>query len=224
MPMDFDGMRTDDASERTDNIDEYRRTCIDFIEDISHDYEAWVDYYKLPEDEDKRRRAGIRATITRTNEWIAKVAQSIKAVDVVMNDGIQKMAESTAGKPFQIGVFINQKSSYTETRSGIIDVNVKANGREGRKTKLGFHFKDDRFRIESTCDAYIDENDLPTQESDLLNVHLKLHAENAKTRDVISFTVTVCEIENDVEIDRRGVSTIVHLVWFNAEFHLPCIQ
>ncbi|QLH06246.1 hypothetical protein [Nitrosopumilus ureiphilus] len=212
MPMDFDGMRTDDASERTDNVDEYRRTCIDFIEDISHDYEAWVDYYKLPEDEDKRRRAGIRATITRTNEWIAKVAQSIKAVDVVMNDGIQKMAESTAGKPFQIGVFVNQKSSYTETRLGIIDVNVKANGREGRKTKLGFHFKDDRFRIESTCDAYIDENNLPTQESDLLDIHLKLHAENANTRDVISFTVTVCEIENDVEIDRRGISTIVHLV------------
>ena len=212
MPMDFDGMRTDDASERTDNVDEYRRTCIDFIEDISHDYEAWVDYYKLPEDEDKRRRAGIRATIARTNEWIAKVAQSIKAVDVVMNDGIQKMAESTAGKPFQIGVFVNQKSSYTETRPGVIDVNVKANGREGRKTKLGFHFKDDRFRLESTCDAYIDESDLPTQESDLLDIHLKLHAENAKTRDVISFTVTVCEIENDVEIDRRGVSTIVHLV------------
>ena len=212
MPMDFDGMRTDDASERTDNVDEYRRTCIDFIEDISHDYEAWVDYYKLPEDEDKRRRAGIRATIARTNEWIAKVAQSIKAVDVVMNDGIQKMAESTAGKPFQIGVFVNQKSSYTETRPGIIDVNVKANGREGRKTKLGFHFKDDRFRLESTCDAYIDESDLPTQESDLLDIHLQLHAENAKTRDVISFTVTVCEIENDVEIDRRGVSTIVHLV------------
>ena len=210
--MDFDGMRTDDASERTDNVDEYRRTCIDFIEDISHDYEAWVDYYKLPEDEDKRRRAGIRATIARTNEWIAKVAQSIKAVDVVMNDGIQKMAESTAGKPFQIGVFVNQKSSYTETRPGVIDVNIKANGREGRKTKLGFHFKDDRFRIESTCDAYIDENDLPTQESDLLDIHLKLHAENAKTRDVISFTVTVCEIENNVEIDRRGVSTIVHLV------------
>jgi hypothetical protein len=212
MPMDFDGMRADDASERTDNVDEYRRTCIDFIEDISHDYEAWVDYYKLPEDEDKRRRAGIRATITRTNEWIAKVAQSIKAVDVVMNDGIQKMAESTAGKPFQIGVFVHQKSGYTETRPGIIDVNVKATGREGRKTKLGFHFKDDRFRIESTCDAYIDETNLPTQESEFLDIHLKLYAENAKTRDVISFTVTICEIENDVEIDRRGVSTVVHLV------------
>jgi len=212
MPMDYDGMRTDDASLRTDNVDDYRRTCIDFIEDISHDYEAWVDYYKLPEDEDKRRRAGIRATITRTNEWIAKVPQSIKAIDVVMNDGIQKMAESTAGKPFDIGVFVNQKSSYTETKPGIIDVNVKAVGREGRKMKLGFHFKDDRFRIESTCDAYLDQSNLPTTEFEMLDLNLKLHAENAKPRDVVSFTVTVSEVENDVEIDRRGHTTIVHLV------------
>ena len=212
MPMDYDGMRTDDASLRTDNVDEYRRTCIDFIEDISHNYEEWVDYYKLSEDEDKRRREGIRATITRTNEWIAKVAQSIKAVDIVMNDGIQKMAESTAGKPLEIGVFINHKSSYTETKPGIIDVIVRASGRKGRKTKLGFHFNDDRFRIESTCGAYFDETNLPTEELEMMDLHLKLHAENAKQRDVISFTVTVSEVENDVEFDRRGVTTIVHLV------------
>jgi len=212
MPMDYDGMRTDDASLRTDNVDDYRRTCIDFIEEISHDYEAWVDYYKLPEDEDKRRRAGIRASITRTNEWIARVPQSIKAIDVVMNDGIQKMAESTAGKPFDIGVFVNHKSSYTETKPGIVDVNVKASGRDGRKVKLGFHFKDDRFRIESTCDAYLDESDLPESEFEMLDLNLKLHAEKAKPRDVISFTVTVSEVENGVEIDRRGHSTIVHLV------------
>ncbi len=210
--MDYDGMRTDDASERTDNVDEYRRTCMDFIEDISHNYEEWVDYYKLPEDENKRRRSGISATITRTNEWIAKVAQSIKAVDVVMNDGIQKMAESTAGKPIEIGVFINHKSSYTETKPGIIDVVIKASGRKGRKTKLGFHFKNVRFRIESTCGAYFDETNLPTEELEMMDIHLKLHAENAKQRDVISFTVTVCEVENDVELDRRGLTTIVHLV------------
>jgi len=212
MPMDYDGMRTDDASLRTDNVDDYKRTCIDFIEDISHDYEAWVDYYKLPEDEDKLRRTGICATITRTNDWIAKVAQSIKAVDVIMNDGIQKMAESTAGKPLEIGVFINHKSSYTETNPGIIDVNVKGHGRNGRKMRLGFHFKHDRFRIESTCGASLDENNLPVQDFDEMDIHLKLHAENAKQRDVISFTVTVSEIENDVEIDRRGLTTIVHLI------------
>ena len=213
MPMDYDGMRTDDASERTDNVDEYRRTCMDFIEDISKDYEAWVDYYKLAGDEDARRRAGIRATITRTNEWIAKVAQSIKAVDVVMNDGIQKMAESTAGKPLEMGVFVNRKSGYTETRPGIIDVSVKASGREGRKMRLGFHFKDDRFRIESTCGAYIDEENLPLDEAEMLDITLKLHAEKAEPRDVVSFTVTISEVDAaGTEFDRRGVSTIVHLV------------
>ena len=213
MPMDYDGLRTDDASERTDNVDEYKRTCTDFIEDISHDYEAWVDYYKLPEEEDKRRRAGIHATITRTNEWIRKVAQSIKAVDVVMNDGIQKMAESTAGKPLEIGVFVNKQASYTEAKPGIIDINVKGHGREGRKMKLGFHFKDDRFRIESTCGAYLDETNLPLEEFEMMDIHLKLHAENAKQRDVISFTVTVSEVDSSgTEFDRRGLSTIVHVV------------
>ncbi len=212
LPMDYDGMRTDDASLRTDNVTDYKRTCIDFIEDISHDYLAWVDYYKLPESEDKKRRAEIQATIDRTNEWIAKVPQTIKAVDVVMNDGIQKMAESTAGKPFQIGVFVNGTSSYTMTKPGIIDINVKAAGREGRKTKLGYHFKDDRFRIESTCDAYLEEAGLPENEFDLMDIHLKLHAENAHKRDVISFTVTVSETQNGTEIDRRGMTTIIHVV------------
>ena len=46
----------------------------------------------------------------------------------------------------------------------------------------------------------------------MMDIHLKLHAENAKQRDVISFTVTVSEIENGVEFDRRGLSTIVHIV------------
>ena len=210
--MDYDGIRIDDGSERTDNVNDYKVTCIDFIKDISHDYEAWVDYYKLPEDEDKKRRTGIRATIERTNEWIAKIAQTIKAVDVVMNDGIQKMAESTAGKPLEIGVFVNGKSSYTVAKAGIIDVTVKSSGRQGRKTKLGFHFKDNRFRIESTCGAYFDENNLPVQEFDLMDIALKLHAENAKQRDVISFTVTISEMENDIEFERRGLTTIVHIV------------
>jgi len=212
LPMDYDGLRVDDASLRTDNVNDYKVTCIDFIKDIANDYFAWVDYYQLAEEEDKKRRAGINSTIERTNEWIAKVAQTIKAVDVVMNDGIQKMAESTAGKPFQIGVFVNGASSYTMAKPGIIDVNVKAAGREGRKTKLGFHFKSDRFRIESTCNGYLDETNLPDKEFELMDIHLKLHLENAKQRDVISFTVTVSEMENDVELDRRGLTTIVHVV------------
>ncbi len=212
LPMDFDSLRSDESSERASSVEDYKVTCIEFIKDISNDYFEWVDYYKLPPDEDKKRRSGITSTIERTNDWIARVAQSIKGVDVVMNDGVQKMAESTAGKPFQIGVFINQKSSFTMAKPGIIDVNVKSAGREGRKTKLGFHFKDDRFRIESTGKTFFDETNLPLEEFDLMDIHLKLHAEDCKQRDVISFTVTVSEMNNGMEIDRRGVTTIIHIV------------
>jgi hypothetical protein len=45
LPMDYNGVRIDDGSERTDNVNDYKITCIDFIKEISHDYEAWVDYY-----------------------------------------------------------------------------------------------------------------------------------------------------------------------------------
>ena len=212
MPMDYDGLRGEDESERTDNVTDYKRTCIDFIEDISGSYLEWVDYYKLPEDEDKTRRREIASIIERTNTWLAKIPQSIKAVDVVMNDGIQKMAEATAGKPFQIGVFVNQKSDYTMAKPGIINVNVKASGREGRRTKLGFHHQNERFRIETTGKAFFDESNLPENESDLMDVHLKLNAEDCKQRDVISFTVIVSEMKDGLEFDRRGLSTVVHIV------------
>jgi len=212
MPSDDSFVPIDENSERAPNVDSYRITCIDFIKDISHDYLAWVDRYELPEDEDKKRRTEIASIIERTNEWIAKVPQTFKAVDVVMNDGISKMAEATAGKPFQIGVFVNKKSGYTVTSPGIIDVNIKATGRENNKAKLGVHAKDQRFRIETTGKAYFDESNVPEDEYDLLDINLKLNTEGCKQRDVISFTVIVSEMKDGMEIDRRGVSTVIHIV------------
>ena len=212
LPMDDGFVPYDEDSERATNVDSYRITCIDFIKDISHDYLAWVDRYKLQEEEDKKRRTEISAIIERTNEWIAKVPQTFKAVDVVMNDGIQKMAEATAGKPIQIGVFVDKKSGYTLAKPGIIDVNVKAAGREKNKTKLGLHTKDQRFRIESTGKAFFDESSISEEEYDLLDINLKLNAEECKQRDVISFTVIISEMKDGMEIDRRGVSTVIHIV------------
>ena len=216
MPMDYDGMRTGDESERTDNVTDYKRTCIDFIEDISGSYLEWVDFYsnrnEIDKDEDKKRRNEIAAIIEKTNTWLAKVPTSIKAVDVVMNDGIQKMAEATAGKPFQIGVFVNKKSEYTMAKPGIIDVHVKSIGRDGRKTKLGFHHQSQRFRIETTGKVFFDETNIPENEFDILDLHLKLDASQCKQRDVISFTVIISEMKNGVEFDRRGLSTVVHIV------------
>ena len=212
MPSDDSFVPDDENSERAPNVDSYRITCIDFIKDISHDYLAWVDRYELQEEEDKKRRTEIASIIERTNDWIAKIPQTFKAVDVVMNDGIQKMAEATAGKPIQIGVFVNKKSGYTMANPGIIYVNVKAAGREKNKTKIGLHTKDQRFRIESAGKAFFDESSISEEEYDLLDINLKLNAEECKQRDVISFTVIVSEMKDGMEIDRRGVSTIIHIV------------
>ena len=97
-------------------------------------------------------------------------------------------------------------------KPGIIDVNLKAAGRNGRKTKLGFHHKEQRFRIETTGKAFFDESNLPNDEFDFMDIRLNLNAERCKQRDVISFTVIVSEMENGQEMDRRGTSTIIHII------------
>ena len=217
MPMNNDEMDPDEGgAERTSNVTDYKRTCIDFIEDISGSYFEWVDYYsknkQIDENEDKKRRTEISAVVEKTNTWLAKVPMTIKAVDVVMNDGIQKMAESTAGKPFQIGVFINKISEYTMAKPGIIDIHVKASGRDGRNVKLGSHAQDERFRIESTGKVFFDEENIPENEFDTMDIHLKLNASKCVQRDVISFTVVISEMKDGNEYDRRGLSTIIHIV------------
>ena len=217
LPMNNDKMDpADGGAERTSNVTDYKRTCIDFIEDISGSYFEWIDYYsknkQIDENEDKKRRTEISAIVEKTNTWLAKVPMTIKAVDVVMNDGIQKMAESTAGKPFQIGVFINKISEYTMAKPGIIDIHVKASGRDGRNVKLGSHAQDERFRIESTGKVFFDEENIPENEFDTMDIHLKLNASKCVQRDVISFTVIVSEMKDGNEYDRRGLSTIIHIV------------
>ena len=217
LPMNNDEMDPDEGgAERTSNVTDYKRTCIDFIEGISGSYFEWIDYYsknkQIDENEDKKRRTEISAIVEKTNTWLAKVPMTIKAVDVVMNDGIQKMAESTAGKPFQIGVFINKISEYTMAKPGIIDIHVKASGRDGRNVKLGSHAQDERFRIESTGKVFFDEENIPENEFDTMDIHLKLNASKCVQRDVISFTVIVSEMKDGNEYDRRGLSTIIHIV------------
>ena len=211
LPSNKDDVPYDEGSERASSVEDYKVTCIQFIKDICGDYIAWVDYYKLPEDEDKKRRTQIHAIVERTNEWIAKIATTIKGVDVVMNDGIQKMAENTAGYPFQIGVFVNNMSGYTLAKPGMIDINVKATGREGYRVKLGWHQKDKRFLISSTSSVTIDESSISDEDFDLLDLHLKMDAQKCQPRDVISFTVVVIETKDGHEHERRGMTTIIHM-------------
>lgn len=213
LPLDKDNsIPYDEGSERASSVEDYKVTCMQFIKDISNDYLAWVDYYKLPDEEDKKRRTRINSIIERTNDWIAKIATTIRGVDVVMNDGIQKMAETTAGYPFQMGVFVNNSSGYTLAKPGMIDINVKAVGREKCKVKLGWHQKEKRFLISSTCPVSIDEKNISDEDLEMLNTHLMMDAQNCHPRDIISFTVILAETKDMQEVERRGLTTIIHVV------------
>src|SRR3989304_4833808 len=128
LPMDFDNLRSDESSERASSVEDYKVTCMAFIKDISGDYLEWVDYYKLPPDEDKKRRAEIAAIVERTNDWIAKISQSIKGVDVVMNDGGQKMGEATAGRSDEQRDRRQHADEHRGHRSHPRRLNVKASG------------------------------------------------------------------------------------------------
>ena len=211
LPLDRNNIQHDEYSEMATSVTDYKNTCINFIHEISQDYLAWVDYYKLPLIEDKKRRTSIISIIKKTSVWINNVANTIKGVDVVMNDGIQKMAEATAGYPFQMGVFVNKKASYTIAQQGIIHINLKSAGRSTRKTKLGFYQKNKQFRIETTGTAFF-ENDINTSDFHFMDIDLKLNALQCIQSDIVSFTIIVSEFEKNQETDRRGITTIIKIL------------
>ena len=47
----------------------------------------------------RRKNRNISNIVKTTNDWIWKYGTTIKKVDIVMNDGVNKMAENTAGYP-----------------------------------------------------------------------------------------------------------------------------
>ena len=117
---------TDSSSERATSIEDYQNTCTEFIIDISRDYKDWVDRYQLSKEETNKRKESIDRIVATTNNWIRNFGNTIKKVDVVMNDGINKMAESTAGYPFQFEVSVNSQKRYAKHTQGRIAIRVNA--------------------------------------------------------------------------------------------------
>jgi hypothetical protein len=110
-----------------------------------------------------------------------------------------------------MGVFVNNTSGYVLAKPGLIDINVKAAGREGFKVQLGWHQKDKRFLISSTCPVIIDESNIQDKDFDLMDLHLKMDAQKCQPRDIVSFTVVVTETRDGQEHERRGMTTIIHM-------------
>jgi hypothetical protein len=202
---------TDSGSERATSIEDYQNTCTEFIIDISRDYMDWVDRYQLADEETFRRKSSISNIVKTTNNWITKYGNTIKKIDIIMNDGVNKMAENTAGYPFKFDVFVNSISRYTNHPVGEIRVNVKATPRPGRLARIGNYHKDQLLLINSSSPVNFSVSNESMKGADILDDYIIIDAKTCKKNDLISITTVVEEIEDDYATESRGYSTIILL-------------
>jgi len=202
---------SDTGSEGASSVEDYQNTCAEFIADISKDYEDWVDRYQLSGEETKSRKAAIGSIVQTTNEWIYRYSDTIKKIDIVMNDGINKMAENTAGYPFNFLVSVNNMQRYTMESVGQVKLNVKATPRDGRLARVGNYQKDQLLLISSSSPVNFNFSNESLKGADILDDYLVIDASHCQRNDLISVTVIVEEMDQDYPTERRGYSTLILL-------------
>jgi hypothetical protein len=201
----------DSASERATSIEDYQNTCTEFIIDISKDYMDWVDRYQLGHQETARRKSQIETIVRTTNDWITKYGTTIKNVDIIMNDGVNKLAENTAGYPFGYDVFVGGKSRFTNHPVGDVRLNIRATPRPGRISRLGNYQKDQLLLISSSTPVEFSVSKESMKGGDILDDYIVIDAKECKRHDVISITAVVEEVEGDYVVESRGYSTLILL-------------
>jgi hypothetical protein len=202
---------SDSGSDRATSIEDYQNTCAEFIIDISKDYKDWVDRYQLSEEENKLRKGNIDNVINTTNSWIFKYADTIKKVDIIMNDGVSKMAENTAGYPFKFEVSVNNVTRYTIHPVGDVKLNVRAIPRNGRLVCIGNYHRDQLLLINSTSAVNFNVSTESLKGADILNDYIIINAKNSRKNDVLSVTIVVNESNGNSVTESRGYSTLVLL-------------
>jgi hypothetical protein len=203
---------TDSGSERATSIEDYQNTCTEFITDISRDYMDWIERYQLGEEETAKRKATISYIVKTTNHWIVKYGTSIKKVDIVMNDGVNKMAENTAGYPFQFDLLVNRMRRFTIHPIGEIGVNIKATPRPGRLARIGNYQKDQLLLINSSSPVTFTISKESMKGADILDDYIIIDAKNCHSHDLISLTPVVEEVEGEYVTDSRGHTTMILLL------------
>ena len=198
-------------SDRAKSIEDYQNTCTEFIVNISKDYKDWVDRYDLGEEENKSRKDRIDNIVKTTSEWIFKYGANIKKIDIIMNDGINKMAENTAGYPFKFEVFVNHMSRYIIHPVGEINLKIDVIPRHGRLARIGAYQKDKLFLINSNSSVNFTVSQESLKSIDILMDYIVIDAKKCEQYDLISITVIVEEVNGDYVTESRGYSTLILL-------------
>ena len=198
-------------SERED-IKNYQNTCSEFMKDISLDYLAWVDRYNLKEEETKRRKEQIKEIVIKSSNIIFKFGDTIKKIDIIMNDGINKMAEQTAGYPFYFSIIVNNLQRYTYNPIGNIRLNIKSIPNNGNRVRLGNYDKNNFILINSSSPVNYSVNQSSLESADILDDYIIIDGKNCLKNDIISTTVIVEEVKDDFVLEKRGLSTLVLII------------
>jgi len=198
-----------------ENINNYQNTCSDFIKDLSLDYLNWVDRYNLTPEEMKMRKQKINDTVIKSSHIIDKFGDTIKKIDIIMNDGISKMAEYTAGYPFQFSILVNNLTRYTYNPGGKIRLNIKAIPNYGKGVRIGSYDKSNLILLNSSSSVNYSFNKSSLETADILDDYIIIDAKNCLNNDIISVTVIVEEIKDNIVFEKRGFSTLILVIQKN---------
>ena len=200
---------SDRDSERATSIEDYQNTCTEFIQDLSKDYLDWVERYQLPKNEQDQRNKEIDDIVRKTNDWIFGFGNTIRKIDIIMNDGISKMAETTAGYPFQIDVSSSNQKRYIIHEKKSIKLNLRSFPRQQRQVRICNYDKDNVFLISSSNKIDVKYSKTSFDPSDLLDEFIVINSNQSDDEEVISITIKVEELENEVVKESRGYTTLL---------------
>ncbi len=201
----------DTASERASSVQDYQATCTDFINDISNDYKDWVDRYQLSVTESAERKKKIDSVAITTSDWIFKYGLNIKKVDIIMNDGINKMAEYTAGYPFDYEITVGSARRFIKQQLQKTALTVTAVPRQGRMIRIGNYQKGQVFLVSSENEVKYTASNESFAGADILKDIIVLETTLCKSGDLISITVVVEEIQDSYVTEKRGYTTLLLL-------------
>jgi hypothetical protein len=201
----------DTASERASSVQDYQSTCTDFINDISNDYKDWVDRYQLSVTETAERKKRIDSVAMTTSDWIFKYGLNIKKVDIIMNDGISKMAEYTAGYPFDYEITVGSSRRFIKQQLQKTALTVTAVPRQGRMIRIGYYQKGQVFLISSENEVKHTASNESFAGADILKDIIVLETALCKSGDLVSITVVVEEIQDSYVTEKRGYTTLLLL-------------
>jgi hypothetical protein len=179
--------------------------------DISKDYKDWVDRYQLSVLESSERKGGIDSIATTTSDWIFKYGLDIKKVDIIMNDGINKMAEITAGYPFDYEITVGSSRRFIKQKLQKIALTVTAVPRNGRMIRIGNYQKGQVFLINSENEVRFSASNESFLGGDILKDMVVLETTPCSSGDLVSITIVVEEIQDSYVTEKRGYTTLILL-------------